>query len=384
MKQALWFLGIWFMAAQVQAELLAPGGYLQGPLQLKESGKALVCPAVAVYSGELDLPSKYVQTEKSKDVIDEENDARYKALSAPMSDLQQLSAAMTDRLFKGKGTAGDMACLRRHWLAWAEADALLQPAKTASGKAVRKWTLAAVSANYLKIKLNLPSEDTLLFPKTEQQALENWLAKLAMEVMPDYSNRRPEQINNHDYWAAWGVMATAVVLNRQDMFDWAGNVYQTAMMQITAEGILPNELKRRSKALSYHNFALQPLVLLAAFGEANQQHWLEAKNSALQRLANLVINNVDDSRSLEQAAGAKQADESLREHSRLSWLAPYIAISGDKRWLPLLKSLSSLKTTRLGGDLQYLYLRNEPGLADKQARVVVGTMTIPNNMEQQS
>ena len=29
-------------------------------------------------------------------------------------------------------------------------------------------------------------------------------------------------------------------------------------------------------------------------------------------------------------------------------------------------------------------LRNEPGLADKQARVVVGTMTIPNNMEQQS
>ena len=179
-------------------------------------------------------------------------------------------------------------------------------------------------------------------------------------------------------------MATAVVLNRQDMFDWAGNVYQTAMMQITAEGILPNELKRRSKALSYHNFALQPLVLLAAFGEANQQHWLEAKNSALQRLANLVINNVDDSRSLEQAAGAKQADESLREHSRLSWLAPYIAISGDKRWLPLLKSLSSLKTTRLGGDLQYLYLRNEPGLADKQARVVVGTMTIPNNMEQQS
>jgi len=64
---------------------------------------------------------------------------------------------------------------------------------------------------------------------------------------------------------------------------------------------------------------------------------------------------------LAQAAEAKQVKESLREHGRLSWLAPYIAISDNWEWLPLLKSLSTLKMTRLGGDLSYLYLRNEPG-----------------------
>ena len=342
------------------ATLQAPAGYLQGQLMLKSSDRATDCPSLNVYRGELDIPSKYVQSEKSKDVIDDDNEARYEAMSAPMSDLQQLSASLTDKLFKGKGTEQDLQCLRQHWLAWASAGALLQPTKQAVGKAIRKWTLAAIASNYLKIKLNLPEDDPS-FPKVERQELERWLGLVAGEVVKDYSHRKPEQINNHDYWAAWGVMTTAVVLDRQDLFDWAGSVYQTAMAQINADGVLPNELKRRSRALSYHNFALQPLVLLAAFGEANDQHWLRSEHAALQRLATLVISNLDDSSVLAQAAEAKQVKESLHEHGRLSWLAPYIAISGNREWLPLLKSLSTLKMIRLGGDLRYLYLRNEPG-----------------------
>ncbi len=370
-----------FWAGSVNATLQTPSGYLNGPLEFKSSDKADDCPPINVYKGELDIPSKYVQTKKSKDVIDEDNEARYKALSAPMTDLQQLSASLTDQLFKGKGKEQDLQCLRQHWLAWAKAGALLQPTKSAVGKAIRKWTLGAISANYLKIQLNLPESDSH-FPKNERQELERWLGLLAGEVMIDYSNRKPEQINNHDYWAAWGVITTAVVLNRQDMFDWSGAIFLNAMSKINADGSLPNELKRRSRALSYHNFALQPLVLLAAFGEANGQHWLSSDNAALQRLATLVINNLDDSSSLAQAAKETQVKESLREHGRLSWLAPYIATSDDKAWLPLLKSLPPLKTTRLGGDLNYLYMRNELGLTDKPAHKVIGTM-IPNSKEQQ-
>ncbi|MDD2341748.1 MAG: polysaccharide lyase [Tolumonas sp.] len=347
-------------AAPANAVLQAPVGYLQGHLTIRVSEHATDCPPLNIYQGGLEIPSKYVQSEKSKDVIDDDNEARYAALSAPMSDLQQLSAALTDKLFKGNGTEQDLQCLRQHWLAWAKAGALLQPTKSAVGKAIRKWTLGAIAANYLKIKLNLPEDDPT-FPKVERQTLERWLGLVAGEVVKDYSHRKPEQINNHDYWAAWGVMTTAVVLNRADLFNWSGEIYLNAMAQVNADGELPNELKRRSRALSYHNFALQPLVLLAAFGEANGQPWLSADNAALQRLAALVIHNLDDSSVLAQAAEAKQVKESLREHGRLAWLAPYIAISGNREWLPLLKSLSTLKMTRLGGDLSYLYLRNEPG-----------------------
>jgi len=298
-----------------------------------------------------------------------------------MTELQQLSASLTDKLFKGKGKEQDLQCLRQHWLAWAKEGALLQPTQSAVGKAIRKWTLGAISANYLKIKLNFPENDSH-FPKVEQQELEGWLGLLADEVILDYRDRKPEQINNHDYWAAWGVITTAVVLNRQDMFDWSGAIYSDAMSNINADGTLPNELKRRSRALSYHNFALQPLVLLAAFGEANGQHWLSSENAALKRLATLVIQNLDDSTPLAKAANKAQVKESLREHGRLSWLAPYIATSGDKAWLPLLKSLPTLKTTRLGGDLNYLYMRNELGLTDKPAHKVIGTM-LPNSKEKQ-
>jgi poly(beta-D-mannuronate) lyase len=372
--------GIW--AGTVNAALEAPSGYLNGPLEFKLSDKADDCPVLNVYRGELDIiPSKYVQTKKSKDVIDDDNEARYKKRSAPMTELQQLSASLTDKLFKGKGKEQDLQCLRQHWLAWAKAGALLQPTKSAVGKAIRKWTLGAISANYLKIKINLPENDSH-FPKAERQELESWLGLLADKVMQDYSNRKLEQINNHDYWAAWGVITTAVVLNRQDMFDWSGAVYLDAMTKITPDGSLPNELKRRSRALSYHNFALQPLVLLAAFGEANDQHWLNSNNAALRRLATLVIRNMNDSTSLAQTVNKTQVKESLREHGRLSWLAPYIATSGDKAWLPLLKSLPTLKTTRLGGDLNYLYMRNELGLTDKPVHAVTGTM-IHNSKEQQ-
>lgn len=382
----LWFLscilaGGWPVAAP--AALQAPAGYRLEQLMLKPSDKPSGCPVVHVYRGTLDVPSKYVQSEKSKDVIDEDNEARYEAMSAPMSELQQLSASVTDRLFKGKGSEQDLQCLRQHWLAWAKAGALLQPTTSAVGKAIRKWTLGAISANYLKIKINMPDDD-VRFPRADQEELARWLGLLADQVMRDYSQRKPEQINNHDYWAAWSVMTTAVVLDRPDMFDWAGSVYQTALRQIKADGMLPNELQRRSRALSYHNFALQPLVLLAAFGEANGKPWLTAEHAALHRLAAVVIRNLDDSRSIATAAGAEQRSESLREHGRLSWLAPYIAISGDREWLPILKSLSALKTSRLGGDLYYLYLRNEPGQADKQARVVIGTTTFLYNKEQLS
>jgi len=366
----------------VNAALQAPPGYMNGPLEFKSSDKADDCPPLKVYKGELDIiPSKYVQTKKSKDLIDDDNEARYKERSAPMTELQQLSASLTDKLFKGKGKEQDLQCLRQHWLAWAKEGALLQPTQSAVGKAIRKWTLGAISANYLKIKLNFPENDSH-FPKVDQQELEGWLGLLADEVILDYRDRKPEQINNHDYWAAWGVITTAVVLNRQDMFDWSGAIYSDAMSNINADGTLPNELKRRSRALSYHNFALQPLVLLAAFGEANGQHWLSSENAALKRLATLVIQNLDDSTPLAKAANKAQVKESLREHGRLSWLAPYIATSGDKAWLPLLKSLPTLKTTRLGGDLNYLYMRNELGLTDKPAHKVIGTM-LPNSKEKQ-
>jgi hypothetical protein len=59
-------------------------------------------------------------------------------------------------------------------------------------------------------------------------------------------------------------MAASVALNRQDLFNWSVKEYRIAAGQIEADGTLPNERKRRERAAAYHNYALQPLVMIAA------------------------------------------------------------------------------------------------------------------------
>jgi hypothetical protein len=58
-------------------------------------------------------------------------------------------------------------------------------------------------------------------------------------------------------------MAASVALNRQDLFNWSVKEYRIAAGQIEADGTLPNERQRRERAAAYHNYALQPLVMIA-------------------------------------------------------------------------------------------------------------------------
>ncbi len=355
---------IFFLGGKVYADLLPPQGYyLASTIKFKNKGNAVNCPEVNVYAGDLKIPSKYLQSIKSKDVIDELNEAKYKEMVQPMLVLQSLSSSITDRMFKGKSVKQDLQCLDKHWMAWAKQNALLQPTTDSIGKAIRKWTLAAISSNYLKIKSNLSIDDRM--SDADQQVFENWLMQMAVLVMQDYSNRSQEQINNHDYWAAWSVMATSVILNRQDMFDWSCSVYENAMTQIDSQGALPNELKRQSRALLYHNFSLQPLVLMAAFIDANGKSYLAKNLGALERLANFVIRNIDDNSEIVRLSGSSQVSDSLRINNRLAWLAPYISTYSKAELLPIVNSLSSLRMSRMGGDVNYIYLRKELNLADK-------------------
>src|SRR5687767_3345271 len=113
-------------------------------------------------------------------------------------------------------------------------------------------------------------------------------------------------------------MATAVALNRRDFFDWAFAQYRTGAGQIDAEGYLPNELKRETRALAYHNYALNPLAMLAAFAKANGVA-VEDSAPAMQRLAGRVLEGVDNPKVFEQKTGDKQETEDIRDNSKFAW-----------------------------------------------------------------
>ncbi len=359
MNRVAWLLvlaGMLEMSAALAAELRPAPGFYRPGLVLRHGGQSVRCPPVQVFGGALNFPSKYEGDDSSRDDVNPDAIKEYESRTKPMKDLQQFSAQVSDRLFKGRGNSADLECLLTHWRAWASQKALLGKPSNHVGNAVRKWSLASFATSYLKLKLNLGAN----ISAADQQLLEGWLAALATQVQQDYQGRGPDKANNHDYWAAWSVMVTAVVLQRQDLFDWSYGVYQMAMRQVTDEGYLPNELRRKTRALAYHSFALLPLSTMAAFAQANHQSPLLLERKALQRVAAVVLVNLEDPESIEEVAGAEQVDLDFEAGGRLAWLAPYESIVKDPALLPLIKRLVPLKSSSLGGDQSFIYLRDRP------------------------
>lgn len=357
-KCCYWLVLLLLGGGAMAAPLVAPPGFAQSGLAMKAGAGKEPCPAVQPYTADMNFPSKYEGDDVAKDTINDKAEKVYQDRSMPMRDLQRLSATVSDRLFRGKGYQGDLTCLVAHWTAWADANAMLGQPGNHIGSAVRKWTLAAVATSYLKLRDNLQPG----IAPADRQRIESWLGALAEQVRKDYQGRGPDKANNHDYWAAWSVMVTAVVLDRPALFDWSYGVFTQAMGQITAEGYLPNELRRQTRALAYHSFALLPLSTMAAFAEANQRPALTLDNGAFAKLVAVVLANVDDPAPMAAKTGYPQIKQSLKTNGRLAWLAPYVAVSHDATLLPLIKSMLPLKSSMLGGDQSWLYLRGEPTL----------------------
>ena len=152
-------------------------------------------------------------------------------------------------------------------------------------------------------------------------------------------------------------MATAVALDRRDLFDWSLAIYRRFSRQIDSVGYLPNELDRKSRALGYHNYALTPMAMVAAFGRANGVELAALDDYAIRRLATRVLVGIVDPAGFTARTGRKQElgefkDQPGQLSGKLVWLEPYCyAVDCSPRTRIKLKSLRPLASTRLGGDL---------------------------------
>jgi poly(beta-D-mannuronate) lyase len=247
------------------------------------------------------------------------------------------------------------------WLdRWASAGALEDPTSDHSGKSVRKWALASLASSWLRLKFSAshPLDSARDAPVGRVGRIDRWLGSLARLTVNDWSGQPLVKINNHEYWAAWAVMATGVALNRRDYFDWAVGMYKTAAKQVDEDGYLPNELARDTRALMYHNYALEPLAMIAAFAKANGVDLTGEGNGAIPRLAERVLEGVDDPQLFEQKTGRKQMVDELRESSKFAWLEPYCWTYGcDSDVARRVNKLRPMKTYRLGGDVTELFYK---------------------------
>ncbi|MDU2871774.1 MAG: alginate biosynthesis protein AlgL, partial [Pseudomonas aeruginosa] len=192
----------------------------------------------------------------------------------------------------------------------------------------------------------------------QSREIEDWFARLGTQVVRDWSGLPLKKINNHSYWAAWSVMSTAVVTNRRDLFDWAVSEFKVAANQVDEQGFLPNELKRRQRALAYHNYALPPLAMIAAFAQVNGVDLRQENHGALQRLAERVMKGVDDEETFEEKTGEDQDMTDLKVDNKYAWLEPYCALYRcEPKMLEAKKDREPFNSFRLGGEVTRVFSR---------------------------
>ena len=72
-----------------------------------------------------------------------------------------------------------------------------------------------------------------------KQLIEGWFLRLSKKVMNYYSYRPLDKVNNHDYWAAWAVMLTAVVLQDHQRFNGLLSIIKSLYRKLISKVIYP-------------------------------------------------------------------------------------------------------------------------------------------------
>ncbi|MGB9988360.1 alginate lyase family protein [Massilia sp. SM-13] len=281
---------------------------------------AIACtrPPAAV----VDIDANSYYTDANHSVIDPVLRARNIANTKPIEDY-----LATVSQNAGSTKPDDQRCALT-WLAvWAEGRAMLGKMSSGQSYYQRKWTLAGLALSYARIK---PAATP-----AQQQAIEGWFKQLADATMT-HSDAQKGKRNNHYYWEGLAVAAVGGVTGDARYLAWGRKVFDHAMSQVAEDGSLPLEMARATKALHYHVFSAQPLVLLASI--------LDVQSPQLDRLVRFTVDGAKDSSAIAKATGFEQ--EPVKP-GNMSWLLVYARHGGKAEF----NAASPGRQTRMGGDL---------------------------------
>ena len=302
----------------------------------------------------LALESKYGKDGPERDDVDPEAEAAFNAGLKPVLEFQRPIVTMANR-FTEKGNQNDAACVITWLAAWAKADALSQMGNhTAEYK--RSTTLAGLAMAYMQVRRAM--QDSSDIP-----IIDRWLAMTATRIRDHFDGLKPTRrsfANNHRYWAAFAVGATAAITGDKPLFDWAMDSLKRAACAATPEGALPLELARGKKAREYHFHALNALVPLAELAEANGVSAYTLCNKGLQRIVAYAVDAIDNPATMAKDAHAEQEafdDKSLLPPtSRLPFLEIYLKRFPGQLTLPknIMKD-APFRLSDLGGRVHLLF-----------------------------
>lgn len=324
--------------------------YYPLPLTNKEFPCAQL-PTIIPYIKPLKFNSKYGDSDRKnnrgRDQIDKDWAAKYQQQTRDIRQLEKSLSKLSMNYASGKYSASSLSnCMLDTLAPWARVNALLGPAYNHTGKSVRKWTLAAISSNFIALQAAINSKEQRV------NEIKQWIDRITFMTVTEWSNRPKNKMNNHDYWAAWAVMNSAIVLDNHHYYRWSLDRYHDAMSQLDNKGLLPNELKRNSRALSYHNYALLPLVMIADLAYANGDDFISAPSAPIHSLVHNVtlglINPADFTALTENLHLPVQNTKQLHTNYSLAWIPVYLKYHSNEQLMALKQQHSPFKSSRLG------------------------------------
>ncbi len=289
--------------------------------------RTLPCPKEPPppYTGSLHLQSKYDPRDASKSTLRASPDTDSERIAGQIKPFIAglIQAGKRFQQAKKPKQANLALACQDQWLEhWAKAGALLAPDASNTGMAARKWALAAMAGSVL---LTQAAADGKVRLSTTQQ---HWFTQLGEQVIREYDPRRTSTtvyFNNHDYWAAWAVAATGMLVGRDDFIRWANGNLRRGLAQAVRRddyAYLPLEVARSKLAATYSQYALVPLVLLSESARANGLAWSDDDQQTLDRLARFAARSVLEPGTLPELKGKHQAEVAPY---KLAWLIPFLA-----------------------------------------------------------
>jgi poly(beta-D-mannuronate) lyase len=306
------------------------------------------CPSPLLAVRDVTVEGFYA--DKDSSIVNPQALARYRQATKPLADYATQITTISDTFVRSSPPNLAVARCTLDWLeAWAGQGALLGRVSQ-QGIYERTWSLSSIGASYLKVR------DAEGLDVIKGRRVETWIRQLAGEVTAYHATRAgSDTLNNHAYWAGQGTMLAGVAVNDKSLFGWGTERYRLGISQIQEDGTLPLEAARKSKARYYHDFALMPLVLIAEVAAQNGIDLYGEQGGAVRRLADRVINTLDDPAFFQRLTGVRQDWVGELNGASLAWAEPYYTRFGDQRLVPWLLRFRPLRNPWFGGDATLLY-----------------------------
>lgn len=309
---------------------------------------AFECPPSPAPIFNLTGISFYVDSRHS--IISPARFAKWVATSTPMNDFVESVATMA----RFNASVSEHQCAARWLVDWARAGAL---ARVNNGQAemLRQWSVSGLSLAYLRMCAHIDAPSRRL--------ITDWLAGRALPVTSlwtvQVSTKNSTRVkgmnrNNHYYWHGLSALAAGVAAGDDRLISFARSVFIEALEHILPNGSLPGEARRGQRALYYHAYALQPILMMAEVARFLSEDWYEIDKVRLAALIRLTVTGLRSPKVFVELSGVPEEAIEYPSANMFSWcfLLPWTGLASDVFPLDdLTAKINSAFVFRLGGDL---------------------------------